>query len=533
VAGVSRTEMSMASVPAGTYWVGSPDSLLEQMVSLCLMGTAESTCRNTLYSDQIPAHTVQISGFWMDETEVSNAQYAQCVNAGRCVPSKFAGEKDFGNWDQPVTGISWHSAIGYCQWRGRTLPTEAQWEYAARRGHGARYAWGDAPPDPHKARYCDDQCKAARFAVKGGVKAPRGPEPVNSNYGSRTTDGLYHMSGNVREWVLDTYDEDFYQTISHGTRNPLKFTQAPRQEKCHRGGGWDDPPTHLDVTIRRADKPETLSNSLGFRCAASSSGQGMAHIPGGTFSRGIHEYELEGLVRDCSLDDGKKKCEYRFRFGDQTPYHKATLSAYEIDRFPVTNSMYKKCLTEGPCRTAGSTGSYGLDEDDLPVTMVSWDDASTFCQFAGKRLCTETEREVAATGGEGKAPYPWGTSQISSAHAWYLDPFAPYVPPDARKEDDSLKPMPVLSWALNVSPFGVYDMVGNIEEWTADRYDSKAYKKCEKKCVDPVQRVKAKKEKISVRGGAYSHGPSKVTAQYRAIRYRNLTLRTIGFRCCR
>lgn len=533
VEGVSRTEMSMATIPAGKYWVGASDDLLEKVVELCLMGTAESNCRTTLYSDQIPPHLVQLSNFWMDQMEVSQSQYLQCVHSGYCRPSKFQDHKTHGAWDQPVVGVSWNDALTYCQWQGKSLPTEAQWEYAARRGHNGRYAWGSLPPDSVKARYCDEQCKDSKYSVGGKIRRRTGADPVNSHPEGRTMDGLYNMSGNVREWVLDTYYDKYYETIQGGVRDPLYFTTADRQEKVYRGGGWDDAPTILDVTVRKAVAPDKQGSDIGFRCASSNGrGGGMVAIPGGSFTRGITDDDLDALIDACTQDDLRKKCEYGYRFGDQTPYHEATLSEYKIDLFPVTNRMYKKCLESGACRESASTAMYGLSDDDQPVTMLTWDDASTYCASQGKRLCTETEWEVAATGGDARAPYPWGTTQLDAAYAWYLDTFAPYVPPNLRPDDDVLVPMPVLSWSLNKSPFGVYDMVGNVLEWTLDKYEAKAYKKCKKRCNDPHFRVKGKREKISVRGGSFQDGPSKITAQYRAIRNRDIKLKTIGFRCC-
>jgi len=152
--------------------------------------------------DEHPAHTVTLDAFWLDRTEVTNAAYARCVDAGACRPhdatsakkNHFADDKPFRNPQQPVSSISWNDAKAYCTWAKKRLPTEAEWEKAARGTDGRRYPWGDAQPD----------ADVAVFATS--VTADVGTHPKgNGPYGHAD------LAGNVWEWVEDMYDPYAYR----------------------------------------------------------------------------------------------------------------------------------------------------------------------------------------------------------------------------------------------------------------------------------------------------------------------------------
>ena len=176
-------------------------------------------------------HTVTLDAFWMDQTEVTNGMYAKCVEAGACSPpgytdsrsrSSYYGDAAFA--DYPVIYVDWNQAAAYCEWAGRDLPTEAQWDYAARGGlTGALYPWGNEDPSctlgaQNSAQY--DPC-SPDDTIPVGSFAPNGY-------------GLYDMGGNVWEWVADWYD--FYSNAA--LENPTG--PASGERRVLRGGAWDN-----------------------------------------------------------------------------------------------------------------------------------------------------------------------------------------------------------------------------------------------------------------------------------------------------
>ena len=238
--------MPMVYVPAGQFSMGSEDG----------------------YEDEQPVHTVYLDGYWIDQTEVTNAMYAQCVASGACtVPSDFSSYKRlsyYGNsqyGDYPVIYVNWYQAKDYCQWAGRELPTEAQWEKAARGPDGRAFPWGEAQPAGTLVNFSDrnndfiwsDDSVDDGFADTAPVASyPDGASPY----------GALDMAGNVFEWVADWYDSSYYsQSPANNPTGPLSGKYRVR-----RGGSWDLNVNHIRTANRHWDHPETSTN-LGFRCA--------------------------------------------------------------------------------------------------------------------------------------------------------------------------------------------------------------------------------------------------------------------------
>lgn len=204
-----------------------------------------------------PIHPVWITrGFWLYRTEVTYEQYARYLAANPSVnkPS-YWDDRWFNDPQQPVVAVSWDDAVAYCTWAGARLPTEAEWEYAARGPDGRKYPWGDDEPD------------ASRAVFAGWV-----PLAVGARTAGASWVGALDMAGNVSEWCADWFDYRYYQVA------PLKDPPGPaegyagsRSNRAMRGGSWADPPTRLRSACRFEFSPGHHYNYIGFRPVRASS----------------------------------------------------------------------------------------------------------------------------------------------------------------------------------------------------------------------------------------------------------------------
>ena len=219
-----------------------------------------------------PVHTVSIDAFYIDKYEVTNAQYKQFVDAnpqwqrdridkalhdGSYLALWNGNDYPNGRANYPVVYVSWYAAVAYAQWAGKRLPTEAEWEYAARGGlSGKKYPWGN-----------DLDSSKANYNYNAGDTTPVGNYLPNGY-------GLYDMAGNVWEWCLDEYNADFY---AHSPReNPLSgaitvdwvmnnFTDV-KTNRVLRSGSWLSYPAALPVSFRSGDTPTNANDVVGLRC---------------------------------------------------------------------------------------------------------------------------------------------------------------------------------------------------------------------------------------------------------------------------
>ncbi len=219
--------------------------------------------------DQKPAHDVFLDSFYIDQYEVTNKLYAACVDAGGCTKphnrvsntrSIYYGNSEFDSY--PVIYVDWYQANAYCEWRGARLPTEAEWEKAARGTDGRAYPWGDfgpGLPTSGKANY------AMGDYYDGDTTA------VTSNPDGVSIYGAYNMAGNVWEWVNDWYKSDYYATLGNNSINP----QGPSQgdSRVLRGGSFSPRGVTEAGNIlaynRFRDYPSAFYQDTGFRCARS------------------------------------------------------------------------------------------------------------------------------------------------------------------------------------------------------------------------------------------------------------------------
>jgi formylglycine-generating enzyme required for sulfatase activity/tRNA A-37 threonylcarbamoyl transferase component Bud32 len=227
----SIDEMVMMYIPAGKFLMGS-DHFLE---------------------NQSPAHTVFLNAFWIDQTEITNAMYYRCVDSGSCTEPAYLFSytredyyynKDYS--DFPVIYVSWKQANVYCDWVGGRLPTEAEWEKAARGVDNSDYTWGNTAPDCSMMNFND--CYGDTLEVKSNQK----------DYSSY---GVYDMGGNVAEWVADWYKETAYDQKE--ANNPTGPNSGVYRSV--RGASWHS--QDAMATVRTAGYPIFTDDEDGFRCA--------------------------------------------------------------------------------------------------------------------------------------------------------------------------------------------------------------------------------------------------------------------------
>jgi formylglycine-generating enzyme required for sulfatase activity len=222
---------SMVLVPAGKFTMGS----------------------STGDADEQPAHLVYVDAFLMDIFEVTVRQYAAFLQAtGANSPSDWMTVTQPAYEKYPVTNIDWADATAYCKWVGKRLPTEAEWEKAARGTDDRLYPWGNDPPTPRRANY-----------GKTGSHSHGALTPVGTWEGGKSPYGIYDMAGNVWEWVGDWYDNDYYKNSP--PQNPIGPLSG--ESKVLRGGSWDSDPKQLRSTLRYFHRSGHQHKNYGFRCA--------------------------------------------------------------------------------------------------------------------------------------------------------------------------------------------------------------------------------------------------------------------------
>jgi len=243
-------------IPAGEFIMGTQDKDAQYILD-----------DNGVAYPEVPMHTVYLDGFWIDKYEVTNGRYALCVADGACTApwvnfsntrEEYYGNPEFDNY--PVIMVDWWQASTYCEWAGGRLPTEAEWEKAARGTDGRRYPWGNDPITENKANFCDVNCtrEHANPAFDDGFADTA---PVGSYPNGASPYGVMDMAGNVWEWTSSI--PVLYPYVPDGSREP-----EDGYKYIWRGGPWSNGIWWIRSSLRYRSVPKYWYENLGFRCAS-------------------------------------------------------------------------------------------------------------------------------------------------------------------------------------------------------------------------------------------------------------------------
>ncbi|MEZ4861397.1 MAG: SUMF1/EgtB/PvdO family nonheme iron enzyme [Caldilineaceae bacterium] len=367
-----------------------------------------------------PRHVTTVNEFWLQQSEVTNAQYGRCVAAGVCTPpaNKRWDQSDFA--DHPVADIDWRQANTYAQWVGGRLPTEAEWEKACRGTDERAYPWGNQAPDATLSNYNNSV----------GDTTPVGSYPAGAS-----PYGALDMSGNVWEWT-SSLDADYPYNATDGREDP---TAAGK--RVVRGGSFYYTQYQIRCAARTGFAPETASQHIGLRVVIDQRVTQWRHAADGALYVRVDGGEFAMGAR--SEDSASPR---------EEPRHVTTVNEFWLQQSEVTNAQYGRCVAAGVCTPPANKRWDQSDFADHPVADIDWRQANTYAQWVGGRLPTEAEWEKACRGTDERA-YPWGNQAPDATLSNYNNSVGDTTP--------------VGSYPAGASPYGALDMSGNVWEWTS------------------------------------------------------------------
>ncbi|TAJ28041.1 MAG: formylglycine-generating enzyme family protein [Nitrospirae bacterium] len=281
----------MVLIPSGEFWMGSTPDQVDRVVKECEVTTGNdaATCQGW-FQNEMPRHRVALNAFYLDSYEVTNRLFEKFVQAtGYKTMAELKGMAKAwvegeglqvvkgANWrqpqggqtstqpqqsDHPVVSVSWSDADAYCRWAGKRLPTEAEWEYAARAGTQTRFWWGNGIPASRRlGNFADESAKHLVGGIVSGYDDGYiRTAPVGSY--ERNAWGLYDVIGNVGEWTADWYGGNYIRTPEQNPKGP-----SSGQFRVIRGGSWANGRLRIRSANRDWDTPTYRYDSIGFRCA--------------------------------------------------------------------------------------------------------------------------------------------------------------------------------------------------------------------------------------------------------------------------
>jgi formylglycine-generating enzyme required for sulfatase activity len=461
---------SWIQIPAGSFRMGSDPA-----------GDAVP------YDNESPRHQVHVNAFQLARTHVTNAQYTRFVDAtGHRLPAHWVDAQIPADLaDHPVTYVDWHDALAFCRWAGVRLPTEAEWEKAARSTDARLWPWGNRPPET-------THCNFNRhiFATSPVGQFPLGAGPY----------GALDLAGNAWEWTSSLAHPYPYDT-NDGREDP-----AQGEARIVRGGSYPHEARDVRAADRHCFVPGTNCVYIGFRVARSNPSQATllqfewTDIPAGDFDMGNDPRDFHDLA-----------------LPNEYPAHSLSLAEFYIAKTPVTNKEYHPFVrqTGHPTPPHWIGGEIPSKKEDHPVTNVSWDSAQEFCRWAGVRLLTEAEWEKAARGvrPENARVYPWGDKPSDKPRANY------------GQNVKTNSTTPVDHFPNGASPYGALDMAGNVWEWTSSVLADYPYRD-----DDGREDVQSRDHRVLRGGSFYSPSASYIRCASRSSSYPQRQRDHIGFR---
>ncbi len=271
---ITATEAPSGELAAGATRVSEIDGMEQVFVPAgdFIMGTNDLEAKRTEEGGraypEIPQFTYYLDSFWIDKYEVTNAQYRLCVEAGVCTEPHRIGSYTYPDYftnpvydNYPVVWVSWFQSVDYCEWAGRRLPTEAEWEKAARGTDGRKYTWGNDPVTEDKANFCDVNCTRTH-AMEDYNDGYPDTSPVGSFPAGISPYGAYDMAGNVWEWT-STLPFPYPYDATDGREDPNMLG-----ERVWRGGPWSNGLWWMRASLRYRALDIYSWYVLGIRCAA-------------------------------------------------------------------------------------------------------------------------------------------------------------------------------------------------------------------------------------------------------------------------
>jgi len=268
----------MARVWAGPFGRGC---IPEQLATTPVLGGVKVCATDpwVYILPEVPHREIALSDFWIDEYEATREEWGACAQAGFCEVTSLFTEPSPEYPEHPASYITWHEAKGYCEWRGKRLPTEAEWEKAARGTDDRIFPWGNEDPTCDTANILTTKYSDVTSREEGELCNSRSQEPVDAHPLDRSPYGVIGMYGNVQEWTADWADNDYYEKApAQDPPGPAEASAGSRDYRITRGsyygsaGGytfrrwWFDPTdahTRIGVRCATSAHPNNLDDPLG------------------------------------------------------------------------------------------------------------------------------------------------------------------------------------------------------------------------------------------------------------------------------